>query len=396
MLYRDSRLFSRALYNAFVMGVLFLVACAGLFWVITASETSSDHLVEIAISNEDTENPLGEMAIRLASSHDLVSKLVTIRLCDTPDDAVKAVEDGAAAAVILPDGFFDSIMSGEDLPCRLVLSKTNTSGRNTVAIYADVGSDLLSAAQYAVYSGVAYLKSQGVSGQAISDYIYRLDMDSFSHVSEAQKLYFETAEISYTAGGLSMYCHYAVLYASFCFCILILSFSHLYHADCQRDTLSRLQASGISESAFICWKLILPGLFILLLTAGMLAVAAQFFNVRFSFGSVVCAVCAIAFCAALGGLLSLGLGTLGGCVQFLCTIAGLFLLGGIIPYSRMNPIATMLGAYTPLGVVYGLFSPLFGGSLSWSLFPAGAVELAAAFLLAHHRMVHIMEGRNRL
>ncbi len=396
MLYRDSRLFACALCNALVMGILFLAACAGLFWVITASEAGSDHLVEIAVSNEDAENSFGEMAIRLASSHDLVSKLVTIRLCDTSDEAIKAVEDGAAAAVILPDGFFDSIMSGEDLPCRLVLSKTNTSGRNTVAAYAEVGSDLLSAAQYAVYAGTAYLKSQGISDQALSDYIYQLDLDSFSHVSEAQKLYFETSEIPYTAGGLSMYCHYAVLYASFCFCILILSFSHLYNADCRRDRLIRLQASAISEAQFIRWKLLLPCLFVLLLAGGMLCAAVPFFDVQFSLGAVACAVCAVAFCTAFGGLLSLGLGTLGGCAQFLCTIAGLFLLGGIIPYSRMNPIAITMGAYTPLGVVYGLFSPLFGGTLSWSLFPTGAVYLAAAFLLAHFRIARIIEGRNPL
>ena len=396
MLYRDLRLFLRALAATLVMGILILMVCAGLVWAITASETGSRKLLQVAVSNGDTESPLGEMALRLVSSHELVSSLVTIQLCDTPEDAIEAVEEGAAAAVILPDGFFSSIMSGEDLPCRLILSQANESGRNTVAAYADVGSDLLSAAQYAVYSGAAYLQSQGVSGQALSDYIYQLDMDSFTHVSKAQKQYFEACEIPYTAGGLSMLCHYVAVYLAFFFSMLILSFSHLYNADRSRDTLLRLRASGITEAAFLRWKLLLPGLLFLLLTGILLPVAVRFLHVQLTPVSILCAIAAGGFCAAFGGLLAFGLGSFGGSAQFLVTALGLFLCGGIIPYSRMNPMAASIGSYTPLGVIYGLLSPLLGGRLSWQLIPTAGVYLALAALLVRRHFARMLKGRDGL
>lgn len=396
MLYRDLRLFFRSLIATLVMGILILAICIGIVWAISASETGSRKLLQIAVSNEDTESPLGETAIRLVSSHELVSSLVTIQLCDTPEDAKKAVEQGAAAAVILPDGFFSSIMSGEDLPCQLILSEANESGRNTVAAYADVGSDLLSAAQYAVYSGAAYLKSQGVSGDALSDYIYQLDLDSFSHVSKAQKLYFETHEIAYTAGGLSMICHYAAVYLAFFFSMLMLSFAHLFSADCNRDTLLRLRASGVTETAFLRWKLVLPGLLFLLITGLLLPVGHRFLEIQLNPVTILLAVAAVTFCALFGGLLTFGLGSFGGIAQFLITILGLFLCGGIIPYSRMNPIAAVLGSCTPLGVVYGLLSPLLGGKLSWWLIPTALVYQALAALPAHSHFARTLRGREEL
>lgn len=396
MLYRDLRLFFRALGATLVMGILILAVCVGIVCAIAAAETGSRKLLQIAVTNQDTESPLGEMTIRLISSHELVSSLVTIQLCDTPEDARRAVEAGAAAAVILPDGFFSSIMSGEDLPCELILSEANQSGRNTVAAYADVGSDLLSAAQYAVYSGAAYLRSQGISDEALSNYIYQLDMDSFSHVSKAQKQYFESYEIAYTAGGLSMLGHYAVVYLSFFFSMLILSFAHLYSADCSRDMLLRLRASGITEGAFLRWKLLLPGSLFLLLTVILLPVAERFLTVELTPAAILCALAAGVFCALFGGLLSFGLGSFGGCTQFLVTVLGLFLCGGIIPYSRMSLIAARLGCYTPLGVVYGLLSPLLGGTLTWQLFTTAAFYLALAALLAHAHFSRLLRGRDGL
>lgn len=376
--------------------LILLAGCVGAVAAVVSSETGTSAPILVAVANEDPESNLGEMVLELVQEQDTIASLVEIRVYDTEQEAVRAVEAGAEAALIIPEGFFSSVMRGENLPCGLVLGADYESGRNTVHTYALVGADLLTTAQYAVYGGQKLLREQGADDNTVSEFTFYLNAANLSQAATGKDDYFVMREIPYTAGGLGMAAHYLVLYLAFFLSMLGICFAGFYLRDCKKDMLIRLRASGVGYGKFLGWKLLLPVLFEMIAVTAVLAVGGLFLDYDLSAGTMAPALFGLIACGCMSGLLAVGLGRVAGPVQFVILLLGLFFMGGIIPYSRLSTITASIGGFTPLGAIYGLFAPLLGEKPSGIPAIMTAVYLSLAALLARIRLGSLVMGKEGL
>ena len=96
------------------------------------------------------------------------------------------------------------------------------------------------------------------------------------------------------------------------------------------------------------------------------------------------------------GLYGTAIGDLSGAVIFIIFFVSLFFCGGIIPYSNLTGIALKIGSFTPLGVIYGLLSPAFGGSFEISSVIAAVCYIVPGILFLRSEMERTLIGRANL
>ena len=380
MVLRDSRLFLRSLKYVLIIGCILLVGFAGTVMMITGSEAGASKPLTLALVNEDTDSSFSNMVLEIIANNENIASAIEVQFFDEEEAAVTAVRKGAAAALIIPNDFFASVNYGQNYPCKIVLNNSNLSSANTVKYFAGLGSDMLSSAQYAIYEGDIYLADQGADDDTRREYNLLLNTAMISEAAQAPETYFDLKNLGYTAKGLPKYAHYIALFTAFFCGLLSICFFHLYRDDCKKETLMRLFAAGVSKKQYMFCKILFPGICFAVILIGVTVAGGRFVRLFVSPAALICAAAGIAFLAVFCALFGTALGDSSGAVVFIIFFVSMFFTGGIIPYVNLTQTALTIGSFTPLGVVYSLFSPLFGGRFTFlSLVPLAVYLILGVF-----------------
>ena len=396
MFKRDSRLFVRSLKYIIIIGCILLAGAAGTIFMIINDDAGGSKPLTLALVNEDQESTFADLVLNIVAENENIASSVDVVFFKSEEEAVKAVKNGAAAALIIPDDFFGSVYQGENYPCRIVLNNSNKSSARTIRYFAGLGSDMLSSAQYAIYEGDLYLARKDADDKTREDYNVYLNMKMVSEAAEAPDRYFDVFSAGYTASGLPKTAHYIALFMGFFFGIISICFFHLYRDDFRTDRLTRLFASGVSRAMYIRWKILLPGALFLIITILVFVFGGRFVEFNASPAALLPAFGAAAFAAAFCGLFGTAIGDLSGAVIFIIFFVSLFFCGGIIPYSNLTALTLKAGSFTPLGVIYGILSPAFGGRFELSALIAGAAYIVLGVWMFKNALDRTLAGRGNI
>ena len=392
MFTRDLRLFLRSLRTILFLGAVLAAGCAGAVYGFARTEQAGSTQAEIVVCNQD-DSRYGSLVLKYAANHELIQALVSIDFCDTEEAAVQAVEEGAAAAVIIPDGFFSGVYHGDTPVCRLVLSADGQSARRMVEAYLQMAADLLTRGQQFVFSGDYYMDDLGADADMADAFNQYMNLRFFTELTDAQEIYLEETTLAYTDSGLSSAAHYLAVYLAFLLSVLSLGYDALYQTDAQRGRLAMLASVGIRSGRFLRWKVLLPFGLSVLLGVGIFALAGQFLFLTVSAQTLLLLFAGLLCLSVWSALFACGLGRISGAVLFTAQVLGLLLCGGIIPYVKLKPFVLAVGAWTPLGTLYRLFTPLLGGRISGTVWVTVCAYTLVGVLLYRRRMRRLMLGR---
>lgn len=175
--------------------------------------------IEIAVISEDN-SPLAVSLIE-STVNSRFKSLAQIRLCENEKQTV-----GCAAVITLPNGFWQSVMSGENLSPKLEIRSASPFEGLWVRQLADSAARLLTRAQNAVSGIYAAALKDGLSDSEIDRVIFAADMSLLNDYL-TRKGRFESVYLSATGSiGISEY--YLCSAASFAvFSLLFLMYEPL-------------------------------------------------------------------------------------------------------------------------------------------------------------------------
>ncbi len=126
-----------------------------------------------------------------------------------PDEARAALEAGEVTAVLLlPEGFLDSVLSGENLPVTLLTSRARPLESWMVQWLGQSVSRMLAAAQTGIYTVSERYHAANVTDPAEEEMLLQINLAYLGWVSGREKMY-DSVTVSAT-GTLSVAHHYAL------------------------------------------------------------------------------------------------------------------------------------------------------------------------------------------
>lgn len=391
MLLRDARLFARDLLSALAVMLAFALLCAGAAYALLRGEEDAVRPARLALADED-DSLISRAALSMIASQSSVQTL--LELIRTDADAARAgIADGRYdAALVLPAGYADAILHGEAAQADLVLSDSAALQRDLLAQLALCGQWMLAAGQNGVFAAQNVLSRYDVSSHDQQNALLRLNsalLDGAMRAPEA----LEVQTIPYRGTSLTLRGCYAALWTAFLLSLSGMLLTRLYSADCYGPLYRRLRSGGISDAAFLAGKLLYGTLF----RMGLLLAAALLLRpvlpLTMDFAAVTAAWSAAllsTLCGAALRLTCLGRGN-SAAVIGICSAAGLFLNGGLLPREQLPLMLLRIGSLTPTGTLFGLLSPLFGGRLSAVVIVSAVLYGVAALLLCRHALRHLPE-----
>ncbi len=335
----------------------------------------------IAVSGADGSPEVAQFASVLAPDGDAAS--VSFVFC-APDEARELVRTGgASAALLLPDGFAESLMTGENLPPTLVLGGRPLEDA-LVRLLAESAVQMLAAAQNGI--GVSLRLAEDAGSAADGGLARTLNLAYALWVLGRGGVF--AAETTAPTGDMSTTQHYllcGVLYFA------LLAAPLLYTAlgqSGQRGWLGRLRSGGWGPVAhYVTGALCAAAGYLLMLAplmAGAAAAAGPFglpsANVPALLpGVLACAVflAAVAFiaCAAPGILACTGL-------VFLGASGALYLSGGLVPPLMLPQAVQGIARFCPFTWMLHALQPVYGLPPDWPAVRALAGLAAALFAFA--------------
>lgn len=334
----------------------------------------------LAVVVLDEDDRLDTMVQMLGNTPEIKS-FATLVQAEQPQ-AYQMVESGeAAAALVLPEGFFHSLLTGENLAPTLVVDSAKPVETALLVKLARSTVRILASVQQGIGYTMAVYDLQQPGAPPRYEAEYGINYKYFTWVLGTGGLY-RSLTVN-TSGVLSVPQHYllsALLY------FVMLAIPVLYRVlslAAQRGWVRRLRAAGCPTGPYVLGQLLLAGaVFALLL--GLLALGAVCFAggqpiqwAGFVPGLLLCAIfmaCYAWLCCNLGGV------TAASVFNFLLATGFLVTSGGLIPQVLLPAPLAALVPFSPLGWMHSALSPLFGAPAgSWCL-PALAV--ASGLLLA--------------
>lgn len=334
--------------------------------------------VKLAVAVEDGDD-------RLLRALDMLENIPEINqfakvLKTEPEKAVEYVKRGdAAAALVFPSGFLSSVISGENLPPRLILNTSNALEATLVMKLAQSGVRLLTAAQQG-YLYTLHVYDIMQPDTPARDFVdYQSSMRFYLFATGCGEL-FKKLELEST-GALNLMQHY-LLSAVFFFAMLSLPVLYpLYSLRAQSGWLLRFRMAGGSRVVYAIAQ-ITAGflsifLMLLLLFTGVAAISgsvAAFLSILPAIAlSALFFSCFAYFINNVGGIL--------GAVSLNFLLAAIMALsyGGLIPISLLPAPIAALQSFSPLGMMHSACAPLFGVD-EGGLLPLLAAACAAGIL----------------
>lgn len=392
MLKRDLRLFLRCLLPAAALTAAFAVICAAA--ALASVRRAEEVYTPVKAAVVDAEDSVfNRMLIRTAARTDYIAQLLDISVRDM-DEAMEALKSGELAAVIvLPEGVFGGITSGQQTGGTIYLSPAAAAHADIAQGAAAFGELLLASGQYGIFSAQHLIWRHGLGETFETEFLTQANTLLLREALRADDAYFEIQVTDYGDTAMSSSAYYAVSWIALLMMLSTLFFARLYTQDLNRPMLCRLRALGVGDGGFLLGKLLYPALFQLAALAAAMAALGQWLPGRIGAGTLAAALAgAILSACVCGGLMMLG--HYGTPAVAVTALAGLLLCGGIIPRQLLPDALLTLGSITPYGVVQGLLMPLLGGKTDWVCYVGGAVYLVAvpAALRAGLRRVRMGGG----
>lgn len=390
MLKRDLHLFFRCLIPAAALTAVLAAVCAvAALALLRNAEEVYTPVKAAVVDGEDS--ILSRMLIRGVADTEYVSGLMEIVTC-SEERAKEGLRSGDFAAVIeLPADFVGGILTGEERRGRITLSASAAANAEVVASAAAFGETMLSAGQFAVFSGETLIREHALGEAFHKAYLAHVNSVLLGEAMAAGNGYFTVETTGYAGTNLSSVAYYASLWLTLVISLGGMMFESLYRTDLKRSMLCRLRGAGVKDGAFLAGKLLLPFLFELAVMPGALWALSEWIEIEWSAAAV--------FFAALGALLSAFVSAAvvmcaekGGTLLAVSGAVSLFLCGGIVPRQMLPRAVTVLGDLTPLGVGRRLLGPVFGGAPEGAAVIAAAVYTAAAITLLCLRLRDIRVG----
>lgn len=372
-----------AIATLLAMAVLALAAGAGIAaGAANGMAGSGVSNLTLALASEDDDARLNQIMPLLQQMKEVQNYANLLQT--TPQTAREMVQNGnAAAAIILPAGFLNSLASGQNLAPVLVVNGARPLETLLVGTLAQSVVGMLVSAQ----QGIALtLAAAGPQNPAV---ITEINLEYAYWVLGRGHMY--RTQTVYATGQFTVWQHYMatslLFFALLCAPVLYPLFS-LRRA---KGWVGRLRAAGCSLPAYATANMLAGGLACLVplvvLPVGIVCIGGAVPTVgslAFLLAAVVLgAVLAACFgfvCCNAGGLAAAGL------LVFLTSAAGLFAAGGILPPVLLPRPIAVVGNATPIGLMRQAVGPLFGlpaqpvallGLAGWALlFYIGGLLLA--------------------
>lgn len=390
MLKRDFRLFVRCLIPAAVLTMVFAVVCAAAAFSGISAAGSGFSPVKTAVVDGDN-STLSRIVLRTVAGTDYISQLLDITVCPE-EEAMSGLEDGTFAAVIqLPKGTVNGILHGWPTKGTIYLSSAAAAHTEVVARTAAFGEVMLAAGQYGIFSGEQLIRESRLDGAFRSEFLSRYNALLLTEAFQANSAYFDIHITDYAATSMETAAYYLVCWFTLLITLVPMLFSGLYAGDLHRPMLCRLRGFGVTDSAFLFGKYLLPFGFLTMLGAGALWAVNGIVTLEVSFGAVALAAAAAALAAILGGSIML-CGKNGAPIIVTASLGGLLLCGGLIPRQLLPDALLRLGTLTPFGAVQNLLLPIFGGEMDVFSLLAAAIYTALLLWLVKRRLLRIRIG----
>lgn len=372
---------------AMALAALFLSAAVAVAGSILLSQRNFTG-VSLAVATEDGDETIDAMIELLGSMQDL-SDFATIHRT-TPQQARQMVQSGnATVALILPAGFLNSVLTGENLMPQLVVDTSRPLETMLVVKLAESATRMLSTAQQGITYTLQVYSSQPGAAPSQGTVVRDVNLLFASWVLSRNNL-FRSALVS-PSGSLSLVQYYALgailFFALLCMPVLYRQFSFGH----QGPWLARMRAGGRSfcgymAAAVLCGAAaVLPALVLLLLGCAALGGGAVFAP------SLLLALPLIALCFSAFTFLCCNTGSILAAVSlnFILAVAAILCCGGIVPLALLPSPVAALAPLSPLGWMRDILSPLFGATQSWAsmlwLAAFTAVLFAGCLLFARYK-----------
>lgn len=394
MLKRDIRLFLHCLLPALVLTAVFAAACA--MAAMAASDNSKDVYTPVKAAVVDGESSVfSRLLIRMVAKTDYISEFMEVSSCDM-DTAMAGIEDGEfAAAIILPEGTFDGIMSGEVTKGQIYLAPSVAGYTKIVQRVAAFGELFLAAGQYGIFSGQQLIGQYELENAFHSQFLADANAMLLNEALGANSSYFDIEILGYAGTRLSTEAYFLTCWLALLVMLLPLFFARLYTNDLKKPILCRLRGLGVDDGSFLLGKAIYPAAFQMLIVGLVLCITKDHLSPAYSFGAILTALLGIVAAAAVCGFLMM-LGHRGVPILIVTVLSGLLLCGGIVPRQMLPDTLHTIGSITPYGVVQSLLMPIWGGQIQWPPCAMGVVYTAAAAFAARARLQYVRIGGDDL
>lgn len=351
LLGRELRLFVKEVPAALLMAVLLGLFCALAFSSLSAGGESGYTPAPVAVVDGDG-SFVSSVGISLISKQDFAAPLEIVQT--DAQTAEAGLSDGRfSAALFLPNGFADDVLSGLDTTAKLVISEQAPLHGGVLQLLCDFGQELLRTGQYGVFVGERLVLD--TAPEFHSRYLKKSNRLFLSKALSDPGI--RLLEVDYAQTGLGTAQWYLGLYAMTFFLLLSLGCGFL-SKDLQPALLRRLASCGVTEQALLISRLIVVLLFYFLAALAFLILA----EVHVSLLGLFTLALALVTLALVGMALTICLPREQSVAALtILSSLGLLASGGILPRMELPRLMTQLGDLLPTGAAARLCAPLFGG-----------------------------------
>ncbi len=171
---------------AFGFAALCIVTYGDAFLFKDKSSFSAVRLVCYLPGDSD----MNDIGLSLVSKIESVKETVIIDRVDSPDEVYEIVGDGnAIAGVIIPEGFVDSVFTGENMQAEIVYRDGGTFMEHAVNDLILTLSNLLGTGQGIIRTGHEYVNTTGMSYAECEEALDRISNESVVYVLDRNRLF---------------------------------------------------------------------------------------------------------------------------------------------------------------------------------------------------------------
>ena len=384
LLKKDMRLYMSRILSIILLLALLTLGTALAFRATVQSATPTGQTRFTVALYDKEPSSVANTAIGFISEMDTIKSLFSIEICDSEEDVLSGMKNGAYdAAIVFEEGYFEKILNGGDQAVRILMSDKFTAASDIVGHFALTGEKLIKIAEAGIEATLKDLESDSrvenpykVTNQVEIDYALEL----FSLPSSS----FSVEEIPYSACGLSIDKYYFACFSVFLLLLCEVIFFTYTASDCSYSMLRRIKSYRISNASIVIEKAILPFVIRFVIVIIIMLFASKTLSTNLAADAFVYALFAVALVSLFSSALSVLLSqtSLGISIIFAISALGLILCGGLIPSIMLPKAVTQIGSFTPSGLALKVIAPAFGGYTSASAIAILAAVTALLVLLA--------------
>ena len=314
--------------------------------------------LRIAVASEEADERIDLLLDVLADMQD-VQAFADIQRA-APGEVESLVRSGAVnAAVVLPQGFVHSLMTGENLSPRLILDASRPLEAMMVARLAENAARMLAKAQQAVGYAAAVYGGQQAQTPPLGDVLAQVNLTFAVWVLQRGEM-FRTVLVNPT-GALTLAQHYLLCALLFFALLCVPVLYRLYSLGEQKGWLARLRGAGCGVGVWMASQVAVGALALFLLLCLLLLAAGLALGGGLSLWLVPGLVLAALFLSCFGFVLCNVGGPLPSVsLGFLLALTFWVAAGGVVPLVLLPAPVAALAPLSPLVWLRDALAPLFG------------------------------------